>query len=105
MCFWRDRDLIAQVLLDRRLPSIAAFRENTAAGALISYGFDLVGLFRDIAGYVDRYSTRHQTIGNADRVIFALSHGGQFKDGGITAIFLCRVSFIARANEVIERNC
>jgi putative ABC transport system substrate-binding protein len=50
--FLRDRALIAQVLLDRRIPSIAAFRENTAAGTLISYGFDLVGLFRDIAGYV-----------------------------------------------------
>jgi putative ABC transport system substrate-binding protein len=50
--FLRDREAIAEVLLERRIPAIAAFRENTEAGALISYGFDLVGLFRDIAGYV-----------------------------------------------------
>ena len=39
-------------MLERRIPSIAAFRENTEAGALISYGFDLMGLFYDIASYV-----------------------------------------------------
>jgi hypothetical protein len=43
--FFRDREAIAQALLERRIPSIAAFRENTEAGALISYGFDLMGLF------------------------------------------------------------
>jgi putative tryptophan/tyrosine transport system substrate-binding protein len=41
-------------LLEHRIPSIAAFRENAEAGALISYGFDLMGLFYDIAGYVHR---------------------------------------------------
>jgi len=50
--FFRDREAIAQALRERRIPSIAAFRENSEAGVLISYGFDLVGLFRDIAGYV-----------------------------------------------------
>jgi putative tryptophan/tyrosine transport system substrate-binding protein len=35
--FFRDRE--------GRIPSIAAFRENMEAGALISYGFDLMGLF------------------------------------------------------------
>jgi hypothetical protein len=43
--FLRDRAAIAQALLERRIPSIAAFRENMEAGALISYGFDLMGLF------------------------------------------------------------
>src|SRR5262249_28356270 len=52
--FFRDRDGIAQALLERRIPSVAAFRENTEAGALISYGFDLIGLFYDIASYVHR---------------------------------------------------
>src|SRR6516164_6133010 len=47
--FLRDRAAIAQALLERRIPSITAFRENMEAGALISYGFDLMGLFRDIA--------------------------------------------------------
>jgi putative tryptophan/tyrosine transport system substrate-binding protein len=50
--FLRDRAAIAQALLERRIPSIAAFRENTEAGALISYGFDLMGLFYDSASYV-----------------------------------------------------
>ena len=50
--FLRDRAVIAQALLERRIPSIAAFRENLEAGALISYGFDLMGLFYDIASYV-----------------------------------------------------
>ena len=52
--FLRDRAAIAQALLERRIPSIAAFRENMEAGALISYGFDLMGLFYDIASYVQR---------------------------------------------------
>jgi putative tryptophan/tyrosine transport system substrate-binding protein len=47
--FLRDRAAIAQALLERRIPSIAAYRENMEAGALISYGFDLMGLFYDIA--------------------------------------------------------
>ena len=37
------RAAIAQALLERRIPSIAAFREMEA-GALISYGFDLMGV-------------------------------------------------------------
>src|SRR6266567_1145400 len=52
--FFRDREAIAQALLERRIPSITAFRENLEAGALISYGFDLMGLFYDIASYVQR---------------------------------------------------
>src|SRR5258708_16710388 len=52
--FFRDREAIAQALLERRIPSIAAFRENMEAGPLISYGFDLMGLFYDIASYVHR---------------------------------------------------
>src|SRR5947207_10601341 len=39
--FLRDRASIAEALLTRRIQSIAAFRENTEAGALMSYGFDL----------------------------------------------------------------
>jgi putative tryptophan/tyrosine transport system substrate-binding protein len=52
--FLRDRAVIAEALLERRIPSVAAFRENMEAGALISYGFDLMGLFYDIATYVQR---------------------------------------------------
>ena len=52
--FMRDRAAIMPLLLARRTPTIAAFREFVEAGALLSYGIDLVGLFRDAAGYVDR---------------------------------------------------
>jgi len=45
--FFRDRGVIAHALLEHRIPSVAAFRENMEAGALISYGFDLMGLFYD----------------------------------------------------------
>lgn len=37
-----------------RLPSVYAFRESVEAGGLVSYGSDLVDLFRRAAGYVDR---------------------------------------------------
>jgi len=52
--FLRDRAAILPLLLARRTPAIAAYRELVEAGALLSYGIDLVGLFRDAAGYVDR---------------------------------------------------
>jgi putative ABC transport system substrate-binding protein len=52
--FLRDRAAILPLLLARRTPAIAAFREFVEAGALLSHGIDLVGLFRDAVGYVDR---------------------------------------------------
>jgi putative ABC transport system substrate-binding protein len=50
----RDRATIASLLLERRAPSICAFREVMEAGALISYGVNLVDLFRDVAAFVDQ---------------------------------------------------
>jgi putative tryptophan/tyrosine transport system substrate-binding protein len=52
--FLRDRGTIAQLLLDRHTPSICAFREVMEAGALISYGVNLVDVFRDAADFVDQ---------------------------------------------------
>ncbi|HUI17465.1 MAG TPA: ABC transporter substrate-binding protein [Alphaproteobacteria bacterium] len=52
--FMRDRAAILPLLLARRTPAIAPFREFVEAGALMSYGISLVGLFRDAADYVDR---------------------------------------------------
>jgi putative tryptophan/tyrosine transport system substrate-binding protein len=52
--FLRDRSEIDKRARAPRHPMIAAFRENAAAGALASYGADLVDLFRDIADVVDR---------------------------------------------------
>jgi putative ABC transport system substrate-binding protein len=99
--FLRDRAAIAQALLERRIPSISAFREVAEAGAMISYGVDLMGLFRDIADHVDRIArggkpaempieqtTRfHMTVNlkTAASLNVSLSH-----------------AFTARANEVFE---
>ena len=99
--FLRDREAIAQALLHRRIPSIAAFRENTEAGALISYGFDLMGLFQDIAGYV------HQIARGAKPSEMPIEQSQRFH----TAVNLKTAAslgislpdaFVARANEVIE---
>jgi putative ABC transport system substrate-binding protein len=97
----RDRAAIAQILLERRIPSIAAFRENMEAGALISYGFDLMGLFYDIASYV------HQIARGAKPSDMPIEQSPRFymgvnlKTGAALGVSLPD-AFIARANEVIE---
>jgi len=50
----RDRTTIVRLLFDRRTPSICALREVMEAGALISYGVNLVDVFRDVAALVDQ---------------------------------------------------
>jgi putative ABC transport system substrate-binding protein len=97
----RDRAAIAQILLERRIPSIAAFREKMEAGALISYGFDLMGLFYDIASYV------HQIARGAKPSDMPIEQSPRFymgvnlKTGAALGVSLPD-AFIARANEVIE---
>jgi putative tryptophan/tyrosine transport system substrate-binding protein len=99
--FLRDRAAIAQALLERRIPSIAAFRENMEAGALISYGFDLMGLFYDIAGYV------HRIAGGAKPSDMPIEQSPRFymavnlRTAASLGISLSDV-FVARANEVRE---
>jgi putative tryptophan/tyrosine transport system substrate-binding protein len=99
--FMRDRVAIAQALLERRSPSIAAFRENMEAGALISYGFDLMGLFYDIASYV------HRIAGGANPSDMPIEQSPRFymavnlKTAASLGVSLSDV-FIARANEVRE---
>ena len=97
----RDRETIAQALLARRIPAIAAFREITEAGVLISYGFDLIGLFRDIAGYV------HQIARGAKPSETPIEQSSRFhmavnlKTAASLSISLSD-TFVARANEVRE---
>jgi putative tryptophan/tyrosine transport system substrate-binding protein len=99
--FLRDREVIAQAFLARGIPSIAAFRENTEAGALISYGFDLVGLFRDIAGHV------HQIARGAKPSDLPIQQSLRFhmavnlKTAASLGVSLPD-AFVARANEVRE---
>ena len=99
--FLRDRAAIAQALLERRIPSITAFRENVEAGALISYGFDLMGLFSDIASYV------HQIARGAKPSDMPIEQSPRFymavnlKTAALLGVSLSDV-FVARANEVRE---
>jgi ABC-type uncharacterized transport system substrate-binding protein len=60
----RDRATIVRLLLDRRSPSICAFREVMEAGALFSYGVNLVDVFRDVAAVVDQVAR----LGNAGEI-------------------------------------
>ena len=50
----RDGATIARLLLERRTPSTCAFREVMEKGALMSYGVNLVDVFRDAAAFVDQ---------------------------------------------------
>ena len=99
--FLRDRAAIAKALLERGIPSIAAFRENMEAGALLSYGFDLMGLFHDIASYV------HQIARGAKPSDIPIEQSPRFymsvnlKTAAALGVSLPD-AFIARANEVIE---
>jgi putative ABC transport system substrate-binding protein len=99
--FIRDRTAIANVLLDRRLPSMCAFRENAAAGALMSYGIDLNGLFIDIADYVDRIARGQKPaempIEQSTRFFMAVN----LKTASALGLSL-PMAFTARANEVFE---
>jgi putative ABC transport system substrate-binding protein len=50
----RYQDLIAAEAIRQRLATIAAFKEFTRAGGLVSYGPDFPALFRRGAYFVDR---------------------------------------------------
>ncbi len=52
--FFRDRQRLAQVALERRVATMFAGRESVEAGGLITYGASLPRLFERAAGYVDR---------------------------------------------------
>jgi putative tryptophan/tyrosine transport system substrate-binding protein len=99
--FLRDREAIAQVLLERRIPSIAAFRENTEAGALISSGFDLIGLFRDIAGYVHQIARGAKPSETPIEQSLRFHMAVNLKTAASLGVSLSD-SFVARANEVRE---
>jgi ABC-type uncharacterized transport system substrate-binding protein len=48
------RELIADLAIRHRLPAISAFRYMVASGTLMSYGVDVLDLYRRAAGYIDR---------------------------------------------------
>ena len=97
----RDRVTIARLLLKRGTPSICAFREVMEAGALISYGVNLVDVFRDIAAFVDQVARGSKA---GDVPMRAPSHfHTAFNLKTATALGLAlSPTLVARADEVIE---
>jgi len=99
--FLRDRATIGRMLLERRIPSISAFQEIVEAGAVMSYGIDLVGLFRDVAGVVDQIAK------GANPAELPIVQTSRFHLAvnlrSATALGLTLpLAFTARADEVIE---
>src|SRR3981081_499103 len=99
--FLRDRVTIGRLLLKQRIPAIGAFREIVEAGAVISYGIDLVGLFRDVAGVVDQIAKganpAELPIVQASRFLLAVN----LKSATALGITL-PLALTARADDVIE---
>ncbi len=52
--FFLDRERLAEFAIRRRIVSMVASRASVAAGGLMSYGPDLIGMFALAADYVDR---------------------------------------------------
>jgi putative ABC transport system substrate-binding protein len=88
-------------LRERRIPSIAAFRENTEAGVLISYGFELVGLFRDIAGYVNQIARGAKPSEMPIEQSLRFHMAVNLKTAALLGVSLSD-ALVARADEVIE---
>src|SRR6516165_8135301 len=97
----RDRATITHLLLKRGTPSICAFREVMEAGALMSYGVNLVDVFRDIAAFVDQIARGARA---GDVPMRAPSHfHTAFNLKTATALGLAlSPTLVARADEVIE---
>jgi putative ABC transport system substrate-binding protein len=99
--FIRDRDRLAELALQRRLPSMFAQRENTEAGGLISYGTNVPRMFRLAADYVGKIlkGTAPADLPVQQPTIFELVVNLKTaKTLGLTV----PQSILARADEVIE---
>ncbi len=99
--FLRDRATIVRLLLERRTPSICAFREVMETGALMSYGVNLVDLFHDVAAFVDQVARGAKA---GDVPMRAPSHfHTAFNLKTAKALGITMPStLLARADEVIE---
>ena len=97
----RDRVTIAQLLLKRGTPSICAFREVMEAGALMSYGVNLVDVFRDIAAFVDQVA-RGTKAGDVPMRAPSHFHTAFSLRTAKTLHLEVPVMLLARADEVIE---
>src|SRR5215831_17596766 len=82
--FLRDRAVIAQALLERRIPSIAAFHGGWRADQLRLRSHGAVLRYRELCPAACRGC---QAVRHADRTIAALLHGDQSQNGGISRCF------------------
>jgi putative ABC transport system substrate-binding protein len=99
--FLRDRATLTQLLIERRTPSISAFRELMEAGALISYGVTLVDVFRDVANVVDQVAKGAKA---GETPIRQLSHfhtAFNLKTAKTLGLDMSPM-LLARADEIIE---
>jgi ABC-type uncharacterized transport system substrate-binding protein len=88
-------------LIERRAPSICAFREVMEAGALMSYGVNLVDVFGDIAAFVDQVARGAKA---GDLPMRAPSHfhtAFNLKTAHALGLDIAP-TLLARADEVIE---
>jgi putative ABC transport system substrate-binding protein len=51
---YAKRELIADLILQKRLVAVTPYRDMTKLGVLMSYGLDFTAVFRRAASYVDR---------------------------------------------------
>ena len=99
--YLRDRARFTQLLIERRTPSICAFRELMEAGGLISYGVNLVDVFRDVANVVDQVAKGAKA---GDTPMRQLSHfhtAFNLKTANALGLDFSPM-LLARADEIIE---
>jgi len=99
--FLRDRATIARLLLERGTPSICAFREVMEAGALMSYGVNLVEVFRDVAYFVDQVAKGAKAGEVPVRQPSHFHIAFNLKTARLLGLEI-QPSLLARADEVIE---
>jgi len=99
--FMADRQRVAAVALDHRLPSMFAFREWADVDGLMSYGPSLTGMYRLAADYVDRIAkgAKPEDLPVQQPTKFELVVN--LKTAGALGLTV-PPSILARADEVIE---
>ena len=78
----RDRAILVPLPLDRRIPAIGASPEDAQAGALISYGVDVVAdVLRRGADYVDRIAKGAEPADLPIGAAYQIQAGDQSENG------------------------
>jgi putative ABC transport system substrate-binding protein len=98
---WPSEPIMIPVLMVRRTPSICAFREVMEAGALISYGVNLVDVFRDVAALVDQVARGAEASDTPMRAPSRFHTAFNLQTARAIGIEL-PATLLARADEVIE---